>query len=727
MRWVGRIGFGLIVLAIAAFVALASWEPFFAQRSAEPPRQAYKAEIVRDHYGVPHIYGKTDADVAYGIAVAHAEDDFFTLQDTAAMTRGRYGAIAGPDGAAIDYLYHLLDARGTADRHYDNLPQDTQAIFNAYASGLNDYARDHPEEIKLANLFPVNGKDIAAGFALRQPLFYGLGNIILDLVEGNELRPEFGPPIPQADAKEARTDWPLPWGEMAALSGSNAFAIAPERSGDGVTRLVSNTHQPLRGGIAWYELVVESEQGWHFAGASLVGTPYPVMGHNRTLGFTWTVNRPDLIDIYELEVAVSPGIDGDEYRYLLDGEWRELERWTARLPVKLGPLVLPIEREFFRSAHGPVIRNDKGWFAIRYAGIDSIAYADAFYRLGKAENFEQWQAVMARMEIPSFNSVYADREGNIAYIYNAAFPNRKKGANWRTVLPGDDSSLIWQGTADFSEVPKQVNPASGWLFNANNAPWSAAGEADDLRAEDFAPELGVENKTTNRAWRAAKLLGETPVIDRQDLERIKYDKTYERRGYIADMLDDVAALDLSDDPGLGRAQALLAEWDLTSDNVGRADALAYLLLRDFMSAEYQNKPLPDVREKLAAATAHLETHFGRLDPPLSDLLRLRQGDVDLPLIGGSDTLRASTIWRVDDDGRLQLVHGDSFLMFVEWPPGERVFSESVQPFGAATTRPESPHYTDQMELYVNQQLKPVHFWRENVLANAARRYTVESN
>ena len=146
-----------------------------------------------------------------------------------------------------------------------------------------------------------------------------------------------------------------------------------------------------------------------------------------------------------------------------------------------------------------------------------------------------------------------------------------------------------------------------------------------------------------------------------------------------------------------------------------------------MSAEYQNKDAPDVEALLYESAKHLMTHFGRLDPPMSDLLRLRYGDVDLPLDGGSDTLRASTTWRVDDDGRLRLVHGDSFIQWVEWSEGERVRSQSIQPFGAAISRPESPHHTDQMELFVNHELKPVHFWREDAIANASRRYVVESN
>jgi len=735
-KWLFRGAAALLVLFLALFVALATWEPFFAESGHAPDEQRhYRAEILRSEFGVPHIYGKTDADVAFGVALAHAEDDFFTLQDVLAMARGRYGAIAGEEGAQIDYAYHLLDARGTAERHYPALPEDTRALFEAYAAGLNQYAREHPQELKLANLFPVNGEDIAAGFALRQPFFFGLGGVIGPLVSGEPLRREFGPDIPgfPRDAEAASTPaqtaqgqrLPLPWGEDGALSGSNAFAIAPRKSGDGVTRLVSNSHQPWRGGVAWYEMVVESEEGWHYAGANFPGSPYPFLGHNRHLGWTNTVNRPDMVDIYKLEM------DETGTRYRLDGEWRDLESETVILPVKFGPITLPIRQTVYRSVHGPVIFNHTGVYALRYGGIDSVEQLDAYYRLNKATNLGEWQAQLARMAVPSTNFIYADEAGNIAYVYNAALPDRPKGANWRSVLPGDRSDLIWRGPVSYDRLPKLINPASGWLFNANNQPYSAAGPGSDLSPGDFAPELGIELKTTNRAERAARLMANAPVIDRATLEAIKYDTGYERAGYVADLWSALEKLDLSKEPDLAKARDLLLTWDFTADNRGKADAIALLMIKEFMSAEYQNKPLPDVKEHLRQQVDHLMAHFGRIDPPMSDLLRLRQGPgpyaVDLPLDGGSDTLRASTTWDVDPDGRLSVKHGDSFIQFVEWRPGERVRSQSIQPYGAATTRPGSKHYTDQAQLFVKKQLKPVHFWREDALANAQRRYVVESN
>ncbi|MEO0464177.1 MAG: acylase [Pseudomonadota bacterium] len=762
MTWLKRSGAALAVLLVLGFIILATWEPFMAQASEAPSGRAYKAEIVRDEFGVPHIYGKTDADVAYGVAYAHSEDDFFTLQDVVAMSRGRYGAIAGEEGATFDYVYHLLDARGTAEREYPKLPEDTRVLFEAYAAGLNQYAEEHPDEVKLAGLFPLNGMDAAAGFVLRQPFFFGLGNVIGPLVEGEELRREFGPDIPgfprepslggpvpegptpmgEADAAPSATPadqtahrerhpLPLPGSEDAGLLGSNAWAVAPAKSG-GPTTLISNSHQPLRGGVAWYELSVESEEGWHFTGANFPGSPFPFLGHNEHLGWTNTVNRPDMVDVYQLEM------DEAGERYMLDGEWRNLDSKRVILPVRMGPVILPIIRTVHRSVHGPVIENDKGFFAIRYGGMGSVQQLDAYYRINKATSLDEWQTQIARMAIPSTNFIYADEAGNIAYVYNAAIPDRPEDveANWRGILDGSRSDLIWEGAVDYEELPKLVNPASGWLYNSNNEPYTAAGEGSDIAPQDISPILGVERKQTNRSLRAYRLMSEAALLDRATLEAIKYDTGYERASYVDAMMTALEEMEFG--PRMKetrgdqiKARELLLEWDYTSDGEGPADALAYLMLRSFMSAEYQNKPAyPEIGEALQAATDHLIEHFGRIDPPMSELVRLRQGDVDLPLDGGSDTLRAATTWRVDDDGRLSLVHGDSFIQWVEWPaPGGegRVSSRSIQPFGAATTRPDSPHFTDQMQLYIDHKLKPVHFWREDVIANAKRRYVVEAN
>lgn len=725
-KWAKRAGWTVLGVTLSAAVALASWEPFLAEQPGPPPpERRYSAEITRDEFGVPHIHGKTDADTAFGIAVAHAEDDFSTLQDVVAMTRGRYGAIAGKEGAGVDFAYHWLGTRQSARDHYGELPGDVRALLDAYASGLNHYAAKHPGEVKLARLFPVNGEDIATGFVLRLPFFFGMDRVLRPLSEGKPLLPEHGPALsanPPAQPGQAERDdlvpsrpMPLPMGPDAAQSGSNAFAIAPARSGDGTTRLLSNSHQPYRGGVAWYELVIDSDEGWHFAGATFPGSPYPFMGHNDNLGWTNTVNRPDLIDVFRLEV------DAGARNYKLDGAWQPLERERVWLPVRFGAFTLPIPRTVWRAAHGPALVTPQGAFAVRYAGIGNIRSVEQYYRITKARDFAEWQRGMAIQGVPATNFIYADKAGNIAYWYNAAMPDRKAGANWRNVLPGTDSSLIWKGPIPWANYPHLVNPASGYLFNSNNTPLLAAGPGSELDPARIPAIWGVELDMTNRARRAARLLAEPGPIGLERLLRIKFDTGYERAGYVAFMLGGIARLDLRGEPDLQKAQALLGQWDLTADGKGPADALAVMVLEAAMKASYGLEPLPDPKAELAKAAAHLSKHFGRIDPPLGDLIRIRQGKVDLPNDGGGDTLRASTDWTVDPDGRLSVKHGDSFVMLIEWGKDGALRSQSIQPYGAATTRPDSKHYADQAALFVAHRFKPVWFTRAEVAAHAVSR------
>ena len=696
------IGLGLLV--ILAGIGLAVWEPLLATRAAPPPAHRYDTMVVRDSWGVPHIFGRTDPDVAYGIAYAHAEDDFDTLQDVLAMTRGRLGAISGGDGAKTDYVVHLLGARATVDRDYDAQPADVRALLDGYASGLNAYARRHAGEVKLAKLFPVNGRDVAVGFVVRSPFFYGLDGVLGALAGGKAL------PAGQAPADAPNV---TPAGPNPTENGSNAFAVAPQRSGDGWTRLISNSHQPWRGGEAWYELVVHSGQGWNFAGATFPGAPYPLLGHNRTLGWTNTVNRPDLIDVYKLVT------DGDRYRY--DGRWRPLERHRVWLPVKLwGPFMLPVSKTVTRAIQGPVIENGADAFAIRYAGADQLRMVEQYYRLTRARDWNEWQRAMAIQGVPATNFIYADATGRIAHVYNAMFPNRRPGFDYRGVLPGDTSRDFAPGTVAWAQVPQHVDPASGFLVNANNAPTLASGAGSEMPPSP--PLLGVETDTTNRATRAVELMSAIPRLGEAELERVKYDTGVSRAGWGGKWFADLLAVDPRGDRRIADAQALLRRWDWNCDGRGPADALAALLMRAGQAWHYQRKPEADPRRELREAADHLMTHFGRLDVPLGTVLRLRQGKVDLPLDGAPEVLRAASLWNVDPDGRLAVKHGDSFIMFMGWDPQGRVHSRSIQPFGAATTRPASPHYADQAALFVRHQTKPVWFSPAELRQHMERAY-----
>ena len=694
MRTSRTIGVGVAAVLAATLVGLASWDNLGATAPAGDPAVRHDARIVRDTFGVPHIFGRTDADVAYGLAYAEAEDDFGTIEEVFAATRGRAGAITGQDGAKLDFANALLDARAAANRGYSRLAADTRALVEGYAAGLNRYAAQHPGEVRLRGLFPVTGRDVVAGFALRSPFFFGLDKPLGALVEGR---------LPPRDAGPADE------------RGSNAFAVTAARSDDATTRLISNSHQPWSGGVSWYEAVVHSEQGWDFAGALFPGAPYPLLGHNKTLGWTNTVNRPDLIDTYRLVLDA----DGTHYRF--DGQWLPLQRTRVWLHVKFGPFTLPVPRTLYRSVHGPVIENKLGAFALRYTTFGDVRQIEQYYRLNKARDFGEWRDIMRTQGIPGTNFVYADAAGHIGMFYNARFPARAPGFDWKGVLPGDTSKALWTAYLPFDADPQVVDPKSGWVANSNNTPFIATGAGDNLDPKSFAPEMGIESFVTNRARRFEELFAAAPArISRTDLLRIKFDKAYSRNAWAGPWIAKNLAVPDSAGPDVAAAKALLRAWDWTLDGQGAADAIAALVIGSGARAGYANEPTPDAAATLPKDAAYLRANFGRLDPPLGTLLRDRRGKTDVPVYGGPDALRA--IYWHREDGVGVGYNGDSFIMLIEWGRDGQVHSRSIQPWGAAATRPESKHYADQAPLFARQQWKPVWFDPGALAGHVEREY-----
>ena len=485
----------------------------------------------------------------------------------------------------------------------------------------------------------------------------------------------------------------------------------------GATRLVSNSHQPWTGGVAWYELVVHSQTGWNFAGATFPGAPYPLLGHNETLGWTNTVNRPDLIDIYRLKRNEA----GDQYLY--DGQWRPLEKHLVWLRVKIwGPFVLPVPKYVYRAVQGPVIVNKSGAYAVRYGGADQLRIVEEYYRLTRARDFIEWQQALSMQGVPATNFLYADAAGNIGYFYNASFPNRKPGFDYAGVLPGDTSRAYAAGTVPWSMVPRNVNPASGFLVNANSTPFLSAGPGSEMNPADWPPLLGIETDTTNRDNRALELMAATSSVGDAALHAIKFDTGVSGSGWTGRWFGDLPAVDPKGDRTLTDAVAILRRWDWNADGKGPADSLAVILMRAGQAWHYRRLPESDPRSELLKAARYLREHFGRIDVPLGTVLRLRRGSVDLPMDGGPEILRAASTWDTAPDGRLVVDHGDSFVMFATWAKGRGVRSESIQPYGAASTRPDSPHYADQAALFVAHRLKPVWFYSRDLRGNVERLY-----
>ncbi len=659
--------------------------------TGETPKPAYNVEIVRDEYGVPHIHGHTDADAAYGLAYAGAEDNFATLQSLIIAAKGQSGAFYGKQGAIIDYGREFLGVVATVERDYNSIPADVRAMLEGYAAGVNRFAETHPKEVRSAKLFPLEGKDIAVGFALVSLNFYGVDQELSKLYN-NQL------PTPTTPER-----------------GSNGFAVAPKRMADGKTWLIANPHLPYEGAYSWYEAVVHSDEGLDMAGGTLLGSPFMFVGHNRNLGWTVTLNNPDLVDVYKLTLNHK----GDQY--LFDDKWLPFEKQPVKLPVKAGIISVTATRTILRSVHGPVIFNKQGAFAVRFAGMNEIRMLEQYYRLNKAQDWAQWRKAMEIGGIPSTNYVYADKTGRIAYIYNALFPNRKPGFDYSGVLAGDTSANVWEGSLPFAAMPKVIDPASGFVFSANNSPFHAAGAGSNLRTQDFSPLMGIESRMTNRAWRAEELLSASGVMTPDSLLAIKFDTSYSRNSYVGEWMAKVLAVDTHDRPDLAEAQALLKTWDWNSDGKGAADTLAEVIVVPAHNADYARIPLPDAKTFLEQDVAWLKKIFGRLDPPLGDLMRIRRGNATMPVMGGADTLRTATIGYADPKGALIVGGCDSFILLANWDKAGHVSSQSVMPYGSSS-HPESPHYADQMKLFSETRFKPVHFEWTDALAHGGKPY-----
>lgn len=662
----------------------------------------YDAEVIRDSYGVPHVHGARDADAAFGLGYAHAEDDFETIQETVAATRGVLARYRGADAAPVDYISSLLGVWDTIDARYEtDVPADVKAMAEGYVAGLNLYASEHPEQT-WGGLAPFTPQDVVAGFMFKTPFFYGLDGTLLELFGADH---EQAIALDPAGPKKAFLLGPRPASEL----GSNAFAVSPARSGDGVTRLLINSHQPLTGPVAWYEAQMTSGEGLDITGGLFPGTPVILHGFNKHLGWANTVSAQDLVDIYVLKINPD---NADQY--WLDGAWADFDVTTARINVKLfGPFAFPAKRAVKRSVHGPVVEGPTGTYAIRYAGMGEIRQLEQYYRLNKSADLNQFMDAMAVNALPSINYVYGDKAGNIAFIHNAQYPNRDDAWDWSHDLPGERSDLVWQGYRPWGDVPKLVNPASGLVFNANNTPYSATDGGDNLKPDDFPQSMGLQTNQTNRSLRIIELTGDSDPIGRERLLSIKFDTGYAEGSEAQEVVDAVLAADWSAEPEMAEAAALLASWDFGTDAASRTAALGSLTTTRAITEKYSHIKAPPPETSFREAVAWLKKHHGRIDPEWGEVNRLVRGTVSLPISGGPDTLRAVYPKEIREDGQLHMSAGDTWIALVEWDAEGNQTANVISPYGSATLDTASPHYADQAPLFAAGK------WRSALLSRAA--------
>ena len=670
--------------------------------------ESFEASIERDQYGVPHIYGATDADAAFGLAYAQAEDAWPIMEGSLPFFRGSAGLYEGREGAQSDYLVKWLDLWGTLDRDYEQvLSPEIRRYVEAFAEGFNAFIRDNPSEAKHPELLPITGKDIIAGHMLRHPLFYGFDGPVLEL---------FGEERPNTVSKAPYN--PKPKDPI----GSNATAIAPSRTEDGSTYLIINSHQPLTGPVAWYEAHLQSGEGLDVMGGLFPGAPTIGVGFTKEHGWGATVNKPDLVDIYVLEMNPD-----DPNQYRLDGEWQNLEVSKVKLKLKLwGFFPWSVSREVLRSVHGPALRTDHGVYAIRYAGMDEMKQVEQWLAMNKAKNFEEWQAAIALNYIQSFNFVYANRHGDIHFIHNAQLPMRAPNWQWDQYLPGDRSDLIWDAYHPTSSLPQVTNPSSGFVHSANQTPFNITAASDNPRQRDVPANGGWQTRMTNRATRGLELFEDFGEISFDEAWQLKHDNSYSINYRGIAFLQQVTSLPKTSDR-IAEAIDILSNWDRATDKNNRGAALGVCVLAAEWQAESGGSSNPDPQPILDDCIEQTLDIGGRLDPRWGDVNRHGRDDTHWPVAGGPDTLRAIYSRRLDGDDHLTAVAGDGLYYLIRWMPDGDMRALGTHQYGNDMTNPDSPHYLDQAEDFSNEVLHQPLYSDQDRIGRITRRYDVRSD
>jgi len=704
----GLLGLGLIGAGV--YLKTPSPAAFDAESAIEAAAD-YDARIIRDGYGVPHIFGQTDADASFGFGYAHAEDDWDTIQDVIIGARGMTSQFKGKASAPQDFLFDLFKVENTVETQIGSISPEARAATKAYADAINLWGAHNPDRV-LAGILPVSEDDIHRGMTWGSPFFYRLDETLAGLFTA-ETKPDVSPWSQTSSLQ-------LPSLETAAnLRGSNAFAVAPSRSNDGHTRLFVNSHQPLEGPYAWYEAHMVSEQGLNITGGTFPGVPIIPQGVTPNIGWTHTVNRPDLADIYALEV--------DDFktpkRYKLDGKWQDFEISKSKFRVKLfGPFSLPIKRDMLWSQHGPVISTETGHYAVRFAGLQSMGTLEQWYRMGKAQNMDEWRKALEINGVLSFNIVYGDKDGNIGEVYNARMPRRIEGPDWQKVLPGDKSELIWTEFRAPTDLPQIWNPECGWVFSANANPFQLTDAACDLKRENFSKTFGIEDRITNRSRRAVALFSPDKEITRDEFIAYRSDTKYDPQSNLMQLVVELVSQSY-DDKILNDAKEVLRNWDGDASFESRGAALAIITGTRALGYEIRAKEMDPV-EALRETAQDLMDRFGRLDPEWGEVSRMQRGSVDVPLEGGPDVLRAVYADRdgVRKSGTMNAFAGDSHIMLADWDAEGNLILDSIHNYGAATLDKNSPHYSDQAELFAKGGFKRMPVTLEQVLEVGSRDY-----
>lgn len=659
-------------------------------------------KIYRDEWGVPHIHGKTDAEASYGLAWAHAEDDFESIQKTYLMSKHMLGRVTGKEGAKVDYVHQLLRLDELIDKEFHHIvPPYFLKILEGYCQGLNAYAKKHPKEVLHKKLFPINPRDVLKGYALSVALMSGLDRNLRAIMNGKILYPE-------------------PFGA------SNAFAFSRNKIVEGLTTVIINAHQPLEGQVAFYEAHMISDEGMNIHGGTFPGAVSILHGVTHNYAWAHTSNFFDKIDVYQLTMK-SP--KSNEYQY--DNEWLKLEVKKAKLKVKMGFLTIPITKKTYWSKYGATIKTKHGVFSLRLAANQEFRAAEQWYKMGRCNNFYEFYEVLKMQAIPVQNITYGDKEDNIFFISNGLIPRRmSEEINWTCAIQGNTCKTYWEGFMDITSHPQVLNPKCGYVFNVNHTPFECTGAGENPKPEDYPCKIACfEMEDNNRSLRFRELYKDGDTLSISRLKAIKYDLVFPEKSNFMDLVYRMQRLD-EKYPEYKDICSIYKKWNRSMDTTNVQATIFYLaFVPIFKKFEYstvlfsKKYDLPDsmLLEGLKFAKEYLLKHFGTLEVRFGDLLRHRRGNKDYA-IGGYPDVMASMMGLPDKDGRFKAMRGEDLIIYAYFNEKGLQKIESIKAYGNSSKK-DSLHYNDQMELYLKNGTKLMTLDLEIIQRNAVRVYS----
>lgn len=671
----------VLILTVALFFALVMG----CQSFGSLPKST---EILWDTYGIPHIYGKDTRSAFYAFGWAQMQSHGNLILRLYGQARGRAAEYWGDKYTESDRWVLSMGVPERARSWYEAQNPSFRSYLDAFAEGINTYVKENKNKIddSVEVVLPVKGEDVLAH--LQRVLNF---TFIVS---------------PEQVAGVSK---------QGSTAGSNGWAIAPKRSASGNAMLLANPHLPWSDLYLWYESQITAP-GIDAYGASLVGIPVLSLAFNDNLGWTHTVNTYDGWDAYKLELV------GDGYRF--DGAVRPFEVKTLSLKVKQNDGTLREQPLVVKSSvHGPIVSlKDGKATALRVVGLDRPGALEQWWDMARSQNLAQFEKALQRLQIPMFTVMYADREGHIMHLFNGQVPVRSQGdfKYWEGIIPGDTSKTLWTKIHPYQDLPRVIDPPSGWLQNANDPPWTTTFPLA-IKADNYPPYM-APHYMGFRAQRSAKMLDEDDSIAFDEMISYKHSTRMELADRILD--DLIPAARKVGNELAQQAATVLSMWDrqANADSKGAVLFANWAQEIDFDKAfsqpwiEHLPRTTPDglanpqdAVTALSTAALKVEKTYGKLDVAWGEVFRLKHGKVDLPANGGDGDLG---IFRVTNFapsnlGGFQPVAGDSYVTAIEF--SKPVKAMALTSYGNSS-QPGSPHAVDQLALFARKQLRPV--WRK---------------